>query len=37
MQNLSLNEIEQIERMNNLSFNKLKQVAKANIIKTYNN
>ena len=33
MQNLSLNKLEQIERMNNLSLNKLKQIAKTRHIK----
>ena len=37
MQNLSLNELEQIERMNNLSPNKLKQIAKTRHIKTNKN
>ena len=37
MQNLSLNELEQIERMNNLSLNKLKQIAKTRSIKTNRN
>ena len=35
MQNLSLNDLEQIERMNNLSLNKLKQIAKTRRIKNY--
>ena len=35
MQNLSLNELEQIERMNNLSLNELKQIAKTRSIKNY--
>ena len=34
MQNLSLKELEQIERMNNLSLNKLKQIVKTRRIKT---
>ena len=33
MQTLSLNKLEQIERMNNLSLNKLKQIAKTRHIK----
>ena len=37
MQNLSLNELEQIERMSNLSLNKLKQIAKNRHIKTNKN
>ena len=37
MQNLSLSELEQIERMNNLSLNELKQIAKTRRIKTYKN
>ena len=35
MQNLSLNELEQIERMNSLWLNKLKQIAKTRRIKNY--
>ena len=35
MQNLSLNELEQIERMNNLSLNELKKTAKTRSIKNY--
>ena len=35
MQNLSLNEHEEIERMNNLSLNELKQTAKIRHIKNY--
>ena len=34
MQNLSLKELQQIEKMNNLSLNKLKQIAKTRRIKT---
>ena len=37
MQNLSLNDLEQIERMNNLSLNELKQIAKIRHIKTNRN
>ena len=37
MQNISLNELEQIEKMNNLSLNKLKQIAKTRSIKTNRN
>ena len=37
MQNLSLNEIGQIERMNNLSLNELNQIAIAGHIKNYIN
>ena len=37
MQNFSLNELEQIERMNNLLLNKLKQIAKTRRIKTNKN
>ena len=37
MQNVSLNEVEQIERMNNLSLNKLKQVAENRSIKKNKN
>ena len=35
MQNLSLNELEQIKRMNNLSLNELKQLVKTRSIKNY--
>ena len=35
MQNLSLNELKKIERMNNLSLNALKQIAIARHIKNY--
>ena len=35
MQNLSLNEFEQIKRMNNLSLNELKEIAKIRHIKNY--
>ena len=37
MQNLSLNNLEQIERMNNLSPNKLNQITKTRRIKTNRN
>ena len=37
MQNLLLNDLEQIERMNNLSLNRLKQIAKTRRIKTNKN
>ena len=37
MQNLSLNELGQIERMNNLSLNELNQIAIAGHIKYYMN
>ena len=35
MQNFSLNDLEQIERMNNLSKNKLEQIAKTRRVKNY--
>ena len=35
MQNLSLNELEQIKRMNNLLLNELKQIVKTRSIKNY--
>ena len=35
MQNLSLNELEQIERMNNLLLNELKQIVKTRRTKNY--
>ena len=37
MENFSLNDLEQIERMNNLSLNKLKQIAKTRRMKTKRN
>ena len=37
MENLSLNDLEQIEKMNNLSLSKLKQIAKTRHIKTNKN
>ena len=37
MQNLSLNDLAHIEKMNNLSLNKLKQIAKIRSIKTNKN
>ena len=37
MQNLSLDELEQIERINNLSLNKLKQIAKTRSFKSNKN
>ena len=35
MQNLSLNELEKVERMDNLSLNELKQITKTRSIKNY--